>query len=145
LLDLLLCAVTFQGDTGKNFYVVLSGRFKVYEKASTLSFSDSDNGVASIGTEVASLSEGDSFGDKVFEFAENESVRRATVVCAQHGSEVAVISEDDYKLHFMSHSDHICFVPKHAIEVFKKECVRRGVVGRDTRRFGSECLLCVCD
>jgi Cyclic nucleotide-binding domain len=125
--------VTFQGDTGKNFYVVLSGRFKVYERASTLSFGDSDNGVASIGTEVASLSEGDSFGDKVFEFEENETVRRATVVCAQHGSETAVISEDDYKLHFMSHSDHICFVPKHAIEVFKKECVHGLLASRSER------------
>lgn len=57
----------------------------------------------------------------MFQFEDSESVLRATVVCAQHGSEVAVISEDDYKLHFLQHSDNICFVPKHAIEVFKKE------------------------
>lgn len=71
----------------------------------------------------STLSEGDTFGDKVFGGDDSEQVRISTVVSAQHGSEVAVISEDDYNKHFKSNSGAICFVPKHAIEVFKKECV----------------------
>lgn len=49
--------MTFQGEKGKNFYVVLSGRFKVYEKPSKGTLPDgysaaSEHTVSHIGVEV---------------------------------------------------------------------------------------------
>jgi hypothetical protein len=132
----LLIAVAVQHEAGDEFLIVLSGRFKVYSRdcpasssrpssqaAATATSSTESGSSAWMGMERASLSEGDSYGDQLFDGSSPIGMHKATVVCSQNGSTVAVVRREDYETHFLSNTNKMCFAPQHAIEVFKKEYV----------------------